>query len=189
MNQHVLRIGTRSSDLALTQARNVAARLAKLGHASELVLIETSGDKDVTSRFDAIGAFGIFARELQRALLDDRIDVAVHSHKDLPTTGPNELCVAAVPERVDARDVLVVRAEAFQSARGTFPVKRAARVGTASARRAALLANLRPDVVTVHVRGNVPTRLRKLAAGECDALLLAAAGIERLRAEAVAGRC
>lgn len=187
MSARTLRLGTRASDLALTQARGVAARLARLGATARLVPIETRGDTDVESPFGAIGAFGIFARELQRALLEGRIDLAVHSHKDLPTQGPAGLVVAAVPEREDARDVLVVREEAYEPDLGTLAVRRGARVGTASARRAALLAHLRPDLVPVHLRGNVPTRLAKLAAGEADALLLAAAGLARLTSEAEAG--
>lgn len=182
-----LRLGTRGSDLALTQARWVAARLAEHGEASELVVVETSGDRDRTSRFEAIGALGVFARELQRALLEGEIDLAVHSHKDLPTDGPAGLVVAAVPQRVDARDVLFARPTALEPGRGSLPLRAGARVGTASARRAALLRKLRPDLEAVHLRGNVPTRLAKLAAGEADAILLAAAGVARLEAAARVG--
>ncbi len=182
-----LRLGTRASDLALTQARWVAARLLESGQASELVPIETRGDRDRTSRFEAIGAFGIFARELQRALLEGEIDLAVHSHKDLPTDGPPGLVLAAVPQRVDPRDVLFARPAALDAARGALPLREGARVGTASARRAALLRRLRPDLEAVHLRGNVPTRLSKLVAGEADAILLAAAGVARLEAEASRG--
>lgn len=178
MTVRPLRLGTRGS--ALAQARSVARRLEGLGARVELVRIETRGDPDVTNRFADLGSFGIFARELQRALLEGRVDLAVHSHKDLPTQNPAGLVVAAVPERVDPRDVLLVRGAALAPERGSLPLASGARVGTASARRTALLGHLRPDLEPVHPRGNVPTRLAKLAAGEAEAILLAAAGLERL---------
>lgn len=188
MNAAPLRIGTRGSDLALTQARWVAARLAEHGQPSLLRIVETSGDRDRSSPFEAIGSFGIFARELQRALLAGEIDLAVHSHKDLPTDGPAQLVLGAIPQRLDPRDSLFVRADAHRREEGTLPIRAGARVGTASARRAALLGRLRPDLQPVHLRGNVPTRLAKLVAGEADGILLATAGVERLLSEAAAGR-
>lgn len=166
-----LRLGTRGSALALAQARWVAARLAELGQACEIVVIATSGDRDTHSPFAAIGAPGIFVREIEAALLDERIDVAVHCYKDLPSTSPVGLEVLAMPEREDPRDVLVARHE-------RLPER--AVVGTSSARRRALVADMQPAWSTRELRGNVPTRLDKLRSGAYDAIVLAQAGLSRL---------
>lgn len=177
-----LRLGTRGSRLARTQSGHVAERLRARGHEVELVIVETAGDRDRTSAFADIGTFGIFVREIERHLVDRSVDVAVHSFKDVPTKGrPEELIIAAVPERRDAADVLLIRPEAVDpAADDPLGLVRGARVGTSSARRRAQIAALRPDLATVPFRGNVTTRVRKLRAGECEATLLAAAGLARL---------
>jgi hydroxymethylbilane synthase len=175
-----LRIGTRGSDLALTQSRAVAALLGARGVATELVVITTSGDRSTAPTFGAIGPQGVFVREIEEALLARQIDCAVHSYKDLPTTSPAGLVVAAVPERRDVADWLFCRQEARSAHDGLLPLRRGARVGTSSARRQAWLRHYRPDVAIAPLRGNVPTRIRRLAAGDYDAIVLAGAGIDRL---------
>jgi hydroxymethylbilane synthase len=169
-----LRLGTRASPLALRQAGLIAAELERRGAAVEIVRIRTSGDV-LAGSLAAEGGKGLFVKEIEEALLAGRIDLAVHSLKDVPAVLLPGLALVATPPREDARDVLV-------SARGTglAGLARGARVGTSSLRRRAQLLARRPDVVTVALRGNVDTRLRKLAAGEVDALLLAAAGLHRL---------
>jgi hydroxymethylbilane synthase len=188
-SERPLRLGTRGSDLALTQARGIAARLAGHGVESEVVVIRTSGDADQVRPFAEVGAPGLFVRELEAALAEGRVDVAVHCYKDLPSLSPDGLVVAAMPEREDARDRLLVRAEHHDPDAGPIPVRGGARVGTASARRAALLAHLRPDLTATHLRGNVPTRVRRLRDGEHDAVLLAGAGLDRLALAAGRGEC
>jgi hydroxymethylbilane synthase len=160
-----MRLGTRGSALALVQARWVAERL---GPDVEVVEITTLGDRGA-----AINDKSRWVSELERALLDGRIDVAVHSAKDVPTELPDGLALVAIPERAEARDVICGVASLAELAPG-------ARVGTSSLRRAAQLRAVRGDLEVLEVRGNVDTRLRKLAAGEVDALILAAAGLERL---------
>jgi hydroxymethylbilane synthase len=184
-----LRLGTRGSDLALTQAATVAAELGKSGVEAELVVISTSGDRSAAPTFGSIGPQGVFVREIEQALLDGRVDLAVHSCKDLPTTSPDGLVIGALPKRRDAADWLLYK-ERGQSpfAEGkraltpslSLPLRRGARVGTSSARRQAWLRHFRPDFAIEPLRGNVPTRLKRLAAGDFDAILLAGAGIERL---------
>jgi hydroxymethylbilane synthase len=179
-----LRLGTRGSDLARTQSGTVAAALERLGLAVELTIIKTSGDRDTTSAFASIGPQGVFVREIEQALVEKRIELAVHSFKDLPTTSPAELVIGAVPARVDPADLLLVRHDAWDEADGGWlPLKHGARVGTASARRRVWLRHFRPDLVVEPLRGNVPTRVRRLQEGSFDAIVLAAAGIERLQAE------
>lgn len=175
-----IRIATRGSALARAQAMDVARRLAQLGHMPELGLVATAGDVNAERTFTDIGAFGIFVRELESALLDGRADVAVHSYKDLPSRSPESLVIAAVPERLDAADVLLVRAEAADVTAPVFPVRAHARVGTSAARRQALLAAARPDLAMGLLRGNVPTRVRALLDDRFDAIVLAAAGLQRL---------
>jgi hydroxymethylbilane synthase len=177
-----LRLGTRGSALALAQSGAVARALEGLGAEVELVRIETAGDADQIRPFAQIGEPGVFVRALEHALCEERIDLAVHSYKDLPSSSPAELLVAAAPERADPRDRLLVRADAFDPAGGALPLAPGARVGTSSARRAALLLDLRPDLATGLLRGNVDTRLAKVERGEFDAILLAAAGLDRLAA-------
>jgi hydroxymethylbilane synthase len=179
-----LRLGTRGSELARTQSGTVAAALERLGFAVELTIIKTSGDQNTTSTFASIGPQGVFVREIEQALVERRIELAVHSFKDLPTKSPPELVIAAVPARVDPADLLLVRRDAFAGPAGDWlPLPTGARVGTASARRCTWLEHFRPDLVVEPLRGNVPTRVRRLEEGRFDAIVLAAAGVERLQTE------
>ena len=171
----LLRIGTRGSALALWQANHVREALSTTcGVESEIVAVKTSGDK-TSAPVEQIGVIGVFTKELEDALLDGRADLAVHSMKDVPTEF-SELCrVATVFEREDPRDALVsFRGETLDN------LPRGARIGTSSLRRAAQLRQFRPDFQIIEIRGNVDTRLRKLAEGEYDAVVLAKAGIVRL---------
>ena len=179
-----LRIGTRGSHLARTQSTTVAAALQALGHETELVIIHTSGDRSTAPSFGSIGPQGVFVREIEQALLDGAVDVAVHSYKDLPTASPRELTIAAVPERLDAADVLVMRDLTTTGGDGALPIREEAHVGTSSARRQSWLRHLRPDLIVEPLRGNVPTRIRRLDEG-LDAIVLAAAGIDRLKHTAI----
>jgi hydroxymethylbilane synthase len=174
-----IRIGTRGSALAIWQARHAQARLEGAGMAADIKVIKTKGDEIQHLSFDKIEGKGFFTREIEEALSRGEIDLAVHSMKDLPTASPDGLAITAVSYRADPADWLLLRAEA---ARPGMPLRLAegARVGTSSARRKALMRDLRPDARFVDIRGNVPTRLEKLRRGECDALLLAAAGLSRL---------
>jgi hydroxymethylbilane synthase len=169
-----LRLGTRGSALAQWQAEWVAAQLRSLGVEVELLPITTRGDQR-QEPLGAIGGEGLFTKEIQRALLDDRIDLAVHSLKDLPTEQPAELCLAAVPERAPAGDALVCLKHASLDA-----LPDGATVGTGSMRRRAQLLHVRRGLRMKDIRGNVDTRLRKLEQGEYDALILAQAGLQRL---------
>lgn len=178
MTISLLRIGTRSSPLAQWQANWVAERLRQQGVASELVEIVTSGDTQQSGPVAALGLQGVFTKEIQTAILDGRVDVAVHSLKDLPTERVAGLTVAAVPPRAVASDALVTHVAGTLEA-----LPEGARVGTGSLRRQAQLKYLRPDLVITGIRGNVETRLSKLDAGEVDAVLLAAAGLQRLGLE------
>ncbi len=183
-----IRIGSRGSALALAQSNGVARALAELGHDTEITIIETAGDRHQDRRFSEIGAPGVFVREIEAALLDGEIDLAVHSYKDLPSQSPEELVVAALPERLDPADRLLVRADAESPRPGVpskeldidIPLPEKAVVGTASERRRALLESLRPDLQVEPIRGNVPTRLAKLREGRYQAIVLAAAGLMRL---------
>ena len=171
----LLRIGTRGSALALWQANHVREALGTTcGVESEIVVVKTSGDK-TSAPVEQIGVIGVFTKELEDALLDGRADLAVHSMKDVPTEF-SELCrVATVFEREDPRDALVsFRGETLEN------LPRGARIGTSSLRRAAQLRQFRSDFQIIEIRGNVDTRLRKLAEGEYDAVVLAKAGIVRL---------
>ncbi|MCL6481603.1 MAG: hydroxymethylbilane synthase [Firmicutes bacterium] len=172
-----LRIGTRGSALALWQAQHVRARLADLGVEAELVVIKTSGDQFQTSQLAAIGLKGVFIKELEEALLGQRVDLAVHSMKDVPTEIPDGLVLAAICQREDVRDALVSRNGA-----GLRTLPDGARIGTSSLRRQAQLLWFRRDLRVVPLRGNVDTRLRKLSAGEVEAIVLAKAGLDRLGA-------
>ena len=171
----MIRLGTRASALALAQTGLVAAALREGGAEVEIVPMRTEGDRLLASRLADIGGKGLFVRELEQALLEGRIDVAVHSLKDLPAELPPGLELAAFPPRADARDVLVTR-----HGGGFENLPEGAVVGTSSARRRAIALALRPDLGFDAIRGNVDTRLRKLDAGACDALILAAAGLARL---------
>jgi len=176
--RHV-RIATRASALALSQAQSVRGELEALGCSVELVTVETQGDRDMAP-FALLSGQGFFTKAVQQALLDERADLAVHSHKDLPSQPTPGLEIAAVPPRADARDVLLLRPDARDDGEAPFPIRMGASVGTSAARRRDQLARSRPDLALREMRGNVPTRLRKLREGQCDALVLAAAGLERL---------
>ena len=168
-------IGSRGSRLALWQANWVQDRLAALGHEVEILIIKTSGDKLQNTSLQTSGTKGLFIKEIEEALLAGGVDLAVHSLKDLPTELPDGLVIAAVPEREDPRDALVSKAgHTLQS------LAHGARIGTGSLRRQAQLLALRPDLQIIPMRGNVDTRLRKLDAGDCDAMVLAGAGLKRL---------
>jgi hydroxymethylbilane synthase len=173
-----VRIATRGSDLALAQTRRMARRIeAALSVQTEIVKIRTTGDRLSSIRLAEVGGKGLFVKELEEALLDGRADVAVHSAKDLPTELPEALAVAAFPERADPRDALVSRVRGATLA----TLAHGARVATGSVRRAAQVRALRPDLEVAPMRGNVPTRLRKLEEDErLDALVLACAGLDRL---------
>ncbi len=179
----ILRVGTRGSALALSQAHEAASRLHALGADIELVVISTAGDRDADRPFAEIGPFGVFAREIESALLNHTIDVAVHSYKDLPSRGPEGLVVAAVPERADAADVLLVRRDRLTAPINGVPLAPGAVVGTSAVRRRVLLHEMRPDLATELLRGNVPTRVQAVADGTFDAIVLAAAGLARLARE------
>jgi len=174
----MIRVGTRASALALAQARQVAARLEAAGATVDVVPMRTEGDRLAEARLAVVGGKGLFVRELEGALLEGAIDLAVHSLKDLPAELPAGLCLGAFPQREDARDVLVTRAPADLASLAPGAV-----IGTSSPRRRAILLSLRPDVAVEPIRGNVDTRLRKLAAGGWDAVVLAAAGLRRLGLE------
>ena len=170
-----LRIGSRGSQLALWQANHIAAELRGQGHSVEIVIIKTTGDRLQEVTFVQVGSKGMFTKEIEEALADGRVDLAVHSLKDLPTELPELFTLAATPPRVDPRDVFVsVKYENLRA------LPEGARVGTSSQRRRAQLKALRPDIEAVEFRGNVDTRLRKLAEGQVEAILLAAAGLDRL---------
>jgi len=170
-----LRIGSRGSQLALWQANHIAGLLRVQGHDVEIEIIKTTGDRLQEVTFAQVGSKGMFTKEIEEALAEGRVDLAVHSLKDLPTELPELFTLAATPVRVDPRDVFVSLKHANLAA---LPL--GARVGTSSQRRRAQLKALRPDLDLVEFRGNVDTRLRKLAEGQVEAILLAAAGLDRL---------
>ena len=170
-----LRIGSRGSQLALWQASHIAELLRSQDHSVEIEIIKTTGDRLQEVTFAQVGSKGMFAKEIEEALAAGQVDLAVHSLKDLPTELPEPFALAATPARVDPRDVLVsVKYENLSA------LPSSARVGTSSQRRRAQLKALRPDLQAVEFRGNVDTRLRKLAEGQVDAILLAGAGLDRL---------
>ena len=170
-----IRLGTRASALARWQAEWVAARLREAGQDVELVFITTSGDAQQVGAIGTIGGQGVFTKEIQRALLDGRVDLAVHSLKDLPTEPVAGLVLAAVPPREVVADVLISR-----DGKTFAELPAGARIGTGSARRQSQLRHARPELEYLDIRGNVDTRLKKLEAGEYDAIILAAAGLTRL---------
>jgi len=176
-----LRIGTRGSQLALWQARTVAARLEAHGIDVELVIIKTSGDRLQSAPMSEIGGKRLFVKEIEDALLANVIDAAVHSAKDMPALLPEGLAIAATLAREDPRDAFVLPAGAHGDvARALAALGRTATIGTSSVRRIAQLTTAFPSASFTPIRGNVDTRLRKLDAGEYDALVLAAAGLRRL---------
>ncbi len=174
-----LKLGTRGSALARWQAEWVRAALAQSGVAAVLEIIKTRGDTDVDRPLHELEGKGFFTKEIEQALLAGRIDVAVHSLKDLPTELPDGLALGAVPRRADPTEALVTRTVGVVSIAGLAP---GVRIGTSSLRRAAQIRHLRADLDVVPLRGNVPTRVRKVKEGNdgLDAALLAGAGLERL---------
>jgi hydroxymethylbilane synthase len=176
----LIRIGSRGSQLALWQANHIAETLRKLGHEVSIEIIRTTGDRMQGIAFASVGAKGMFTKEIEDALLAETIDLAVHSLKDLPTELGAPFMLAAIPPRADARDVLV--SERYS---GLDALPAGARVGTSSLRRQAQLRARRPDLAYIEFRGNVDTRLTKLVQGKADAIILAAAGLERLEKTAV----
>ena len=175
LNPCSLRIGSRGSQLALWQANHIADKLRAQGHEVSIEIIRTTGDAMQHVSFAQVGSKGMFTKEIEEALIENRIDLAVHSLKDLPTTLDNPFVIAAVPERADPSDAFVsVKYSTFAS------LPQGARVGTSSLRRQAQLRAQRSDLEYVEFRGNVDTRLRKLAEGQVEAIILAAAGLERL---------
>ncbi len=172
-------IGTRGSELALWQAHHVKARLEALGHTIVLQIIKTKGDTIQDLSFDKLEGKGFFTKELEEALLNGSIDLAVHSHKDLPTTHPPGLTIAAVSEREDPADILLIRKEKADITQ-KYSLPQQAIVGTSSARRKTQLAAFRSDIELKDIRGNVPTRINKLRSGDFDAIMLAKAGVSRL---------
>lgn len=177
-----MRIGTRKSPLALAQAEEVKARLLAAHEELrvEIVPMQTSGDRFLAEKLAEMGGKGLFTKEIEEALLAGDIDLAVHSAKDMPTALPPGLILAATPEREDARDVLI-------GASSIAALPAGCRLGTASLRRAAQVLRVRPDIKMVPLRGNVQTRLRKIAEGEADATLLALAGLKRLKLDPLPG--
>lgn len=174
-----IRIGTRGSDLALWQARRVASLLEeRTGARCQLVVIHTAGDRDRTRALHELGGSGFFTKELQSALLSREVDLVVHSLKDLPTAEPEGLALGAVCLREDPAELILSRPSAEGD--GPLGLARGALVGTSSLRRTAQLLAWQPDLRIKALRGNVPTRLRKLKDGEYDAIVLAYAGVHRL---------
>ena len=170
-----LRIGSRGSQLALWQANHIAEKLRAQGHEVSIEIIRTTGDAMQHLTFAQVGSKGMFTKEIEEALAENRIDLAVHSLKDLPTTLADPFTIAAVPPRADPSDAFV--SLQYESFAGLPP---GARIGTSSLRRQAQLRLQRTDIEYVEFRGNVDTRLRKLAEGQVNAIILASAGLERL---------
>ena len=175
-----IKIASRGSELALWQANFVQSELKKIGIDSEIKIYKTQGDIIQNLSFDKLEGKGFFTKEIEEALLKNEADLAVHSHKDLPTESPEGLIVAAVSYRENPKELVLIRKEALDFKRKFF-FKKNAIVGTSSARRKSQLIAFRPDVELKDLRGNVPTRIQKLRDGHYDAILLAAAGVERLK--------
>ncbi|MDB4676565.1 hydroxymethylbilane synthase [Flavobacteriales bacterium] len=173
------RIGTRGSDLALWQAHYVRDLIAAAGGSSEITVLSTQGDREQVQSFEKLEGKGFFTKEIEEALLEDRIDIAVHSHKDLETQQPRGLSIVAVPARASQRDALLIRKE-LHNPGPWLPLPQGATVGTSSVRRRDQLLLLRPDLKIQALRGNVPTRVRRLQEGLYDAIVLAEAGLDRL---------
>jgi len=172
-------IATRGSDLALWQANHVKSLLEKIGLPSRLNIIKTQGDEIQHLNLDKLEGKGFFTKEIEDALLNNEADIAVHSHKDLPTESHPDLLIAAVSDREDPSELLIIRKEAVDVTQ-KFALKKNASVGTSSARRKSQMMAFRKDVELKDLRGNVPTRVQKLRDGKYDAILIAAAGVERL---------
>jgi len=178
MSQTV-KIGTRGSDLALWQANFVKSELEKQGTKVELVIIKTQGDQIQHLSLDKLEGKGFFTKEIEAALLENEVDIAVHSHKDLETEQPFGLTIAAVSARAAASELLLIHPNAVDNTK-KFSFKEKAVIGTSSSRRKSQVLHHRPDITLKDIRGNVPTRVNKLRQGEFDAILLAKAGVDRL---------
>ena len=181
MTERKIRIATRSSELALRQARIVEQALIARGHECELITFKTTGDKKLDEPLSEIGAKGLFTAELEKALLKKKVECCVHSLKDLPTELPEGLAIGAILEREDPRDVVVINSVTEADSLAELPA--GSRVGTSSLRRRAQLRALHPHLEVVELRGNVPTRLRKVDTAQVHAAILAAAGLIRLDAK------
>jgi len=177
--KNTLIIGTRGSDLALWQANHVKDRLSECGINAELKVIKTQGDSILNLRLDKLEGKGFFTKELEEELLNGSIDIAVHSHKDLPTQNPPGLIIAAVSEREDPHELLLILKDCVDI-KQKLSLKFAGMVGTSSNRRKAQLLSLRPDLEVEDLRGNVPTRIQKLRDEDYDAIMIAKAGVQRL---------
>ncbi len=176
----LIKIGTRGSDLALWQANFVKSELEKLGCVVEINIIKTQGDMIQNLSFDKLEGKGFFTKEIEDALLNETVDLAVHSHKDLETNQPKGLEIAAVSERENPSDILIIKRGAYDRSK-SLSLKDGAIVGTSSARRKALLSGFRTDIEIKDLRGNVPTRIDKLRHENYDAIVLAHAGVSRLK--------
>lgn len=174
-----LKIATRGSDLALWQANYIAAKLNSIGLKTELNIIKTQGDKIQHLSLEKLEGKGFFTKEIEDALLNHEADIAVHSHKDLPTESHPDLMIAAVSDREDPSELLLIRKESVD-AKQKFSLKKNAVTGTSSSRRKSQLLAFRKDLELKDLRGNVPTRIDKLRKGDYDAILIASAGVERL---------
>ena len=172
-------IGSRGSDLALWQANFIKDELEKQGQSVEIKVIKTQGDKIQHLSFDKMEGKGFFTKEIEKELLNKTIDLAVHSHKDLETTNPKGLIIAAVSSREDPSELLLIRNESVDNNQ-KLGLKQNPIVGTSSARRKSQLITFRNDIEIKDLRGNVPTRIRKLKEGQYDAILIALAGVKRL---------
>jgi hydroxymethylbilane synthase len=175
-------IGSRGSDLALWQAHHIQDLLQDLGCETEIKIITTKGDRIQDLSFDKIEGKGFFTKEIEDALLNRDIDIAVHSHKDLETAQPTGLKIASIPGREDSRDSLLIR-EDLASANDVFQLSHGAVVGTSSIRRKTQLLHHAPHLNVIDLRGNVPTRIQKLREKKYDAIVLAAAGLARLKVD------
>jgi len=176
---HTITIGSRGSDLALWQANFIKDKLATIGVKATIAVIKTQGDRIQDLSFEKMEGKGFFTKELETALLESTIDLAVHSHKDLETVSPDELIIGAVSQRENPCDVLLINNDAVCTSQH-WHLKKNSRIGTSSARRKAQLIAHREDLHIQDIRGNVPTRIQKLQAGHFDAIIIAQAGIKRL---------
>ncbi|MBI5681597.1 MAG: hydroxymethylbilane synthase [Deltaproteobacteria bacterium] len=179
----VIKIGTRGSALALWQANFVKSELEKRypDCTVELVKIKTTGDKILDVPLAKVGGKGLFVKEIEEALLEKKVDLAVHSMKDVPTDFPKGLHLSAILEREDQRDALIIKGQGARGkGQGFKDLPQGATIGTSSLRRSSQLLNIRPDLKIVRLRGNLDTRIRKMDEGQFDAIILAAAGVKRL---------
>lgn len=174
-----IRIGTRGSDLALWQANHVKQQLEQLGTTVSIQIISTQGDRIQDLSFDKLEGKGFFTKEIEQALLENVVDLAIHSHKDLETNPPEGLVIVAVSEREDPAELLLIHPNAVEENR-LWNLKKGGVIGTSSARRKSQVLAHRPDLIIKDLRGNMPTRIAKLRNGEYDAILLAKAGVNRL---------